>query len=119
MCKSEATLSQEIISMGMSFCSFDGNDRLSQVSIPLFPNIFFYFSELRVSREHDAAVNKLMDWLARFKSKLDHVFKESRNFYTKERLSEARAYLEQLNELKAEVDKLIAEVRFGLNSFAR
>lgn len=51
-----------------------------------------------------------MDWLALFKNKLQDVFKESRDFYTKERLSEARVYLEQLNELKAEVDKLIAEV---------
>jgi hypothetical protein len=55
-------------------------------------------------------VNKLSDWLTRFKTKLEALHKEARDFYSKERLSEAGAYLDKLDEMKSEVDSLIAEV---------
>ena len=69
-------------------------------------------SELRVSRQHDSAVNKLSDWLARFETKLEVIYKEAKDFHSKERMSEARSHLDKLDEMKSEVDSLIAEVWF-------
>lgn len=72
--------------------------------------INFLYSELRVGRQRDSAVNKLTDWLARFETKLEAIYKEARDFYSRERISEAKIHLEKLDELNVEVDNLIAEV---------
>ncbi|XP_028407226.1 dynein heavy chain 3, axonemal-like [Dendronephthya gigantea] len=66
-------------------------------------------SELRVSRQQDSAVNKLTDWLARFEAKLEAVYKEAKDFYSRERISEARAHVEKLDELRTEVENLLDE----------
>jgi hypothetical protein len=55
--------------------------------------------------------------LARIEAKLAAIYKEARDFYSRERISEAKSHLEKLDELKAEVDNLIAEVYMGLCLF--
>lgn len=55
-------------------------------------------------------MNKLTDWLARFENELDQVLKEAKDFHTKDRISEAKLYVERLDELRVQVDKLITEV---------
>lgn len=48
--------------------------------------------------------------MSRFEAKLEAIYKEAKDFYSRERISEASANLEKLDELKNEVDNIIAEV---------
>ena len=48
--------------------------------------------------------------MARFETKLEAIYKEARDFHSRERISEAKSHLEKLDELNVEVDNLIAEV---------
>lgn len=67
-------------------------------------------SEHRVTREHDTAMNKLFDWLARFELQLNETLQSVKEFYTKDRVSEAKTYLAQLDELKDKVQEFLDEV---------
>ena len=67
-------------------------------------------SETRITREHDAAMNKLFDWLARFEMQLNETLASVKEFYTKDRMSEAKTYLVQLDELRDRVQGFLEEV---------
>ena len=67
-------------------------------------------SENRVTREHDAAMNKLFDWLARFEMQLNETLVSVKEFHTKDRMSEAKTYLAQLDELGDKVQGFLEEV---------
>ena len=67
-------------------------------------------SETRVTREHDAAMNKLFDWLARFEMQLNETLVSVKEFNTKDRMSEAKTYLAQLDELGDKVQGFLEEV---------
>lgn len=67
-------------------------------------------SETRVTREHDAAMNKLFDWLARFEAQLNETLGSVKEFYGKDRLSEAKMYLAQLDELRDKIQGFLDEV---------
>lgn len=67
-------------------------------------------SETRITREHDAAMNKLFDWLARFEMQLNETLASVKEFYTKDRMSEAKTYLAQLEELRDRVQGFLEEV---------
>lgn len=67
-------------------------------------------SETRVTREHDAAMNKLFDWLARFEAQLNETLGKVKEFYAKDRLSEAKMYLAQLDELRDKIQGFLDEV---------
>ena len=67
-------------------------------------------SENRITREHDTAMNKLFDWLARFEMQLNETLQSVKEFYTKDRVSEAKNYLVQLDELKHKVQEFLEEV---------
>ena len=74
--------------------------------------IFFCLlsSETRITREHDAAMNKLFDWLARFEMQLNEALANVKEFYTKDRMSEAKTFLAQLGELRDRVQGFLEEV---------
>ena len=61
-------------------------------------------------REHDTAMNKLLDWLARFEAQLKHTQQSIRDFHKLDRISEAKTYLAQLDELRAKVKGFLEEV---------
>lgn len=67
-------------------------------------------SETRITREHDSAMNKLFDWLARFELQLNETLQSVKEFYTKDRMSEAKTYLAQLDELRDKVLGFLEEV---------
>ena len=67
-------------------------------------------SETRVTREHDASMNKLFDWLARFEVQLNETLGSVKEFYTKDRMSEAKTYLAQLDELRDKIQGFLDEV---------
>ncbi|XP_068702145.1 dynein axonemal heavy chain 3-like [Montipora foliosa] len=66
-------------------------------------------SETRVTREHDTAMNKLFDWLARFESQLVETVASVKEFHSKDRMSEAKMYVAQLDELKQRVEGFLEE----------
>ncbi|CAH3192981.1 unnamed protein product, partial [Porites evermanni] len=66
-------------------------------------------SETRVTREHDTAMNKLFDWLARFEMQLNETLVSVKEFHTKDRMSEAKTYLAQLDDLKDKVQGFLEE----------
>ena len=70
------------------------------------------FSETRVTREHDTAMNKLFDWLASFESQLDETLTSVKEFHSKDRMSEAKNYVAQLDELRQKVEGFLEEVFF-------
>ena len=72
--------------------------------------VFVSFSETRVTREHDTAMNKLFDWLARFEMQLNETLVSVKEFHTKDRMSEAKTYLAQLDDLKDKVQGFLEEV---------
>ena len=72
--------------------------------------MYFPFSETRVTREHDTAMNKLFDWLARFESQLEETLASVKEFHNKDRMSEAKMYVAQLDELKQRVEGFLEEV---------
>lgn len=67
-------------------------------------------SETRITREHDTAMNKLFDWQARFEVQLNETLQSVKEFYTKDRMSEAKTYLAQLEDLKEKVQVFLEEV---------
>ena len=67
-------------------------------------------SENRITREHDTAMNKLFDWQARFEMQLNETLQSVKEFHTKDRMSEAKTYLAQLEELKEKVQVFLEEV---------
>ena len=73
---------------------------------------FFYvlLSENRVTKEHDTAMNKLFDWLARFELQLNETLQSVKEFHSKDRISEAKTYVVQLDELKDKVQEFLDEV---------
>lgn len=72
--------------------------------------MFVSSSETRVTREHDTAMNKLFDWLARFEMQLNETLVSVKEFHTKDRMSEAKTYLAQLDDLKDKVQGFLEEV---------
>ena len=72
--------------------------------------MFVSSSETRVTREHDTAMNKLFDWLARFEMQLNETLVSAKEFHTKDRMSEAKTYLAQLDDLKDKVQGFLEEV---------
>ena len=72
--------------------------------------VFVSSSETRVTREHDTAMNKLFDWLARFEMQLNETLVSVKEFHTKDRMSEAKTYLAQLDDLKDKVQGFLEEV---------
>lgn len=74
---------------------------------------FFYvlLSENRVTKEHDTAMNKLFDWLARFELQLNETLQSVKEFHSKDRISEAKTYVVQLDELKDKVQEFLDEVQ--------
>lgn len=73
--------------------------------------LFFVLrSETRITREHDTAMSKLFDWQARFEIQLNETLQSVKEFYTKDRMSEAKTYLAQLEELKEKVKVFLEEV---------
>ena len=68
------------------------------------------FSETRVTREHDTAMNQLFDWLASFESQLDETLASVKEFHSKDRMSEAKNYVAQLDELRQKVEGFLEEV---------
>lgn len=82
-------------------------------SSDLMTNCFAFLvlpSETRITREHDTAMNKLFDWQARFEVQLNETLQSVKEFYTKDRMSEAKTYLAQLEELKDKVQVFLDEV---------
>ena len=71
---------------------------------------FLQPSENRITREHDTAMNKLFEWQARFEMQLNETLQSVKEFYTKDRMSEAKTYLAQLEELKERVQVFLEEV---------
>ena len=61
-------------------------------------------------REHDTAMNKLFDWLARFETQLNDTLVSVKEFYTKDRMSESKTYLAQLDVLRDKVQEFLEEV---------
>ena len=76
----------------------------------MFVFLFHPCSETRVTREHDTAMNKLFDWLARFEMQLNETLVSVKEFHTKDRMSEAKTYLAQLDDLKDKVQGFLEEV---------
>ena len=72
--------------------------------------MFVSSSETRVTREHDTAMNKLFDWLARFEMQLNETLVSVKEFHTKDRMSEAKTCLAQLDDLKDKVQGFLEEV---------
>ena len=72
--------------------------------------MFVSSSETRVTRERDTAMNKLFDWLARFEMQLNETLVSVKEFHTKDRMSEAKTYLAQLDDLKDKVQGFLEEV---------
>ena len=75
--------------------------------------VFFFYvllSENRVTKEHDTAMNKLFDWLARFELQLNETLQSVKEFHSKDRISEAKTYVVQLDELKDKVQEFLDEV---------
>ena len=86
-----------------------------KVSFQVTKDVFYFlflvlFSETRITREHDTAMNKLFDWQARFEVQLNETLQSVKEFYTKDRMSEAKTYLAQLEELKEKVQVFLEEV---------
>ncbi|CAH3114243.1 unnamed protein product [Pocillopora meandrina] len=73
----------------------------------IFPII--KMSENRVTKEHDTAMNKLFDWLARFELQLNETLQSVKEFHSKDRISEAKTYVVQLDELKDKVQEFLDE----------
>jgi len=55
-------------------------------------------------------MNKLFDWQARFEMQLNETLQSVKEFHTKDRMSEAKTYLAQLEELKEKVQVFLEEV---------
>ena len=58
-------------------------------------------------------MNKLFDWQARFEMQLNETLQSVKEFYTKDRMSEAKTYLAQLEELKEKVKVFLEEVQLA------
>ncbi|XP_066284547.1 dynein axonemal heavy chain 3-like isoform X3 [Branchiostoma lanceolatum] len=56
-------------------------------------------SEMRLIKEHDMAVQKLLKWQVDFVSRLDEVAKQVKDFQKKDRMSEAHNYMELLQDI--------------------
>lgn len=55
-------------------------------------------------------MNKLFDWLASFESQLDETLTSVKEFHSKDRMSEAKNYVAQLDELRQKVEGFLEEV---------
>lgn len=71
---------------------------------------FYYYSENRIQREHDTAVQRLFDWLTKFEKQLNETLASIKDFHTKDRLSESKTYLNQLDDLQIKVLEFLDEV---------
>lgn len=67
-----------------------------------------------MSREHDLAVNRLMSRKRTFAERIVEVHKQVSEFRMKDRMSEAEAYLKQLEDLSTMLEEFTTEVRESL-----
>lgn len=69
------------------------------------------FRETKLSKEHDIAVNRMADWKKKFQEKLTETQKQVTEFKTKDRMSEADAYVHLLEEITKRLEDFNMEVR--------
>ena len=74
----------------------------------------FCYSEMRMLREQETAMNKLKDRKARFEMRLSETQRIITEFKNRERMSDAPQYVEVFDQLKKRVEEFIAEV-FSVN----
>ncbi|XP_070559259.1 dynein axonemal heavy chain 3-like isoform X5 [Ptychodera flava] len=80
--------------------TFTWSDRV----IPIIRN-----SEMKLQKEHDIAVQKLLDWQIKFSFRIDEIATQVKAFRHKDRMSEADNYLQQLHDISRKLDDFYKE----------
>ncbi|XP_077987554.1 dynein axonemal heavy chain 3-like isoform X2 [Glandiceps talaboti] len=80
--------------------TFTWSDRV----VPIIRN-----SEMKLQKEHDIAVQKLLDWQIKFSGRIDEVAQQVKAFRHKDRMSEADNYLGQLHAISKKMEEFYKE----------
>ena len=63
-----------------------------------------------MSREHELALRRLSDFKRKFQERISEVHRQVIEFKTKERISDAESYVQQLEEINKKVEEFNTEV---------
>ena len=77
---------------------------------------FVVFSESQLRKEFEACVSRLEKTKRRFYDKTQSLHKRLKEFSSKSNMSEADAYVKDLQDIQDMLDNLNAEVRFFFSS---
>jgi fructose-1,6-bisphosphatase len=76
----------------------------------IYINMFLYFREVKLGKEHDIATNKLKEWKRKFLERLMDTKKQVTDFKSKDRMSEAENYVLLLEEITQKLEDFSQEV---------
>ena len=123
------TKQRAIQSMNWYACKLDWKDFIIAVQ-PRQPNtklhsdvasmkltlrfFFLWNRETNLYKEHELAVSHLSDWKRKFQARIIEIQRQVLDFRFKDRVTEAEAYVAQLEEMKKKLEEFNIEVGLGV-----